>query len=585
MDRIPTEIFRLVVSMMDGDDALSAYRKDDRSATAGVEGTLQSPTDVDAESEAYAAEWRRQRSLLARSSFRKWLTAYRQQWSHWLLRSVNKVDANALARVDELARAPEVQVTKLATLKALRLCNKRLAVMTAESLFEDVLLHFTAESHAKLELISHHPTYKTYVRRLHIIPKAISGPLLQKRKFGTWICGDGGLFEDESTTYVAHEHWRGCLGTRAVLCKISQKMIDFHYVEYSSLHAKQQKLLDEAEAVLQGAIGRLPQLKRIESGLYWDWNRKRQDITSDDYDQKSGWSWNRKRLDLSPRDDVIDRVWKAGACRKRFDPDQGALVLRAVACGKATSGARLDVGPLLRDMETKTMQVARLDEEAVMNTLMAGIEHFCFYSNTVNGGAFQEQVHSDRLTNFLQAMSKLACQPLRSNHLGADQSTENVGNIITWPQLNHLSIRGIDSLDIHGLAALIYRHKDSLRQLTLYDVVYQDEKWCNLWADLQAGALEKIRIWPFQRSIIRELGRRAAATQGLPAMELRREAHRWADFGSHHETVFCDGAWSPRLGSYLREELVAKLFPSFAHAQTGLLADGDEKTEEAGSEM
>ena len=284
--------------------------------------------------------------------------------------------------------------------------------MTAEFLFEDVLLHFTAESHAKLELISHHPTYKIHVRGLHIVPKAISGPLLQKEKFGPWIRGDGGLFEDKSTTYVAHEHWWGNLGTRGVLwSKISRKMIDFHYMnymEYSSLHAKQQKLLDEAEAVLQGAIGRLPQLKRVESGLYWDWNRRRQDITSDGYEPRSSWSWNRKRLDLSPRDDVIDRVWKAGACRKKFDLDQGALVLRAVACGKATSGARFDVGSLLRDMETKTMQVARLDEEAVMNTLMASIEHFCFYSNMVNGGAFQEQVYSDRLKNFLPAMSKRA---------------------------------------------------------------------------------------------------------------------------------------------------------------------------------
>lgn len=106
MDRIPTEIFRLIVSMMDGEDALSAPRKDDRSAAKpGVEGSLRSPTDVDAEREA---EWEIQRSLLARSPLRKWLTAYRQQWSRWHLKSVHAVDANALASVDELARAPEI---------------------------------------------------------------------------------------------------------------------------------------------------------------------------------------------------------------------------------------------------------------------------------------------------------------------------------------------------------------------------------------------------------------------------------------------------------------------------------------------
>ena len=46
--------------------------------------------------------------------------------------------------------------------------------------------------------------------------------------------------------------------------------------------------------------------------------------------------------------------------------------------------------------------------------------------------------------------------------------------------------------------------------------------------------------------------------------------------GSGSQHVFSDGAWSPRLGSGLRDELVAKVFPSFAHAQIGLLAEDGE---------
>lgn len=47
-------------------------------------------------------------------------------------------------------------------------------------------------------------------------------------------------------------------------------------------------------------------------------------------ERNSGWSWDHKRLHLSRSDDLTDKVWKAGACRPKFDIDQGIMILKAV---------------------------------------------------------------------------------------------------------------------------------------------------------------------------------------------------------------------------------------------------------------
>ena len=145
----------------------------------------------------------------------------------------------------------------------------------------------------------------------------------------------------------------------------------------------------------------------------------------------------------------------------------------------------------------------------------------------------------------------------------ADRFDKAFGDSIIWPHLTQLSVDCIDYFDFCGLAGLIQRHKASLRRLTLYRVDYDDENRCNINADMRAGAMKTIRIWNMQRNVT--------------------ETHRRADSGSSH--IFSDGAWSPRLRSRLREELVAKLFPSFAHAQTGLLAEDDDSVKEAESEI
>lgn len=483
-------------------------------------------------------------------------------------RLLTAIDANmpTSGTREDLNPVDRTTVKRLATLKSLRLSNKKLAMTTAEFLFEEVLLHFTERSHAKLEAISQH-TYKDYVRVIHIVPKTISGPLLQKKEFGQWLRGRRTLIDNERIEYTARGYPGPLVMPNGV--KISRKVINFQYKEYSSLQARQRKLFATAEGVLQAAIGRLPQLKRVESGLYWDWDRRRLDIPPDDFEPRHGWGWLLKRPDISPRDDIIDIVWKAGACQTNFDMDQGAMILRAVARGRITSGARIDAGPLFRDLNIMVMQFVDPKEQAVVNTLMADTTHLDFHLKLADLYEVQETMSSSKVRSSLKAMTKLESLRFQSACLGTeDRFDQAFGNSITWPHLNYVSIQCVDSLDFGGLASLIHRHNASLRQLTLYDICYgpQYERRCNLWADLRAGALHEVRIWILSRRV-------AEADQ--PDMYWQHES------GSQY--VFSGGIWSPRLGSDLREDLVAELFPSFAHKQTGLLAEDEECIEEAES--
>ena len=464
-------------------------------------------------------------------------------------------------------------VNRLETLKSLRLCNKRLSVNTAEALFEEVVLHFTDLSHSKLEAISQHP-YKDYVRVLHIVPKAISGPLLSKKGFGRWLRGRRTLIDDPLIRYTGlGSPGLGFAGHMIMPngLNTSRKAINYHYAEYSSIHAKQQKLFATAEAVLQAAICHLPQLKRVESGLYWEWSRRREDTPTDDFEPSAGRHFLMSpRSGILPKDKAIERVWTTGACQMNFDMDQGAMILRAIARGKILSGARIDVGPMFRHLNIMVTQIADSEEKAVVNALIADAKHFNFSLTEAELHEAEEAMSFGRIVTFLQSMTNLESLRFQSECLDSeDRIGQAFGNLITWPHLSRLSVVGVDHLDFGGLAALVCRHKASLRQLMLYDFCFKLGRCCNLFAAMQAGTLDKINIWnPWRK---REVGEETIVSDILV------EGEGWLTFRPRY--VFSGGTWFPRLESDLRENLVAKLFPSSAFDQPALLAENDESTE------
>ena len=580
MDRIPVEVYRLIVSMIEDDERPVGFiKKGDNLYFIGDFDASQSVSN--ASTDVQVNNNRASSSAIVRSMtnmqrmLQEQIAALRKTQ---LLKLIHRMGASLPTKGKNEDGVPYLFRTanRLDTLKSLRLCNKRLSVNTAEAVFEEVVLHFTHLSHSKLKAISQHP-YKDYVRVLHIVPKAISGPLLSRKEFGRWLRGERTLIDDPLVRYAGQGyHGLGYQGSDGHLIMpnghdISRQTIDFHYAEYFSIHAKQQKLFATAETVLQAAVCHLPKLKRVEPGLYWEWSRRREDTPTDDFEPRPGRYFQvYLRRDILQKDKVIDRVWKIGACQENFDMDQGAMVLRAIARGKASSGARVDVGPLFRHLNIMVTQIANPEEKAVVNALMEDAKHFNFSLTKAENREAEENMSFGKIITFLQSMTNLESLRFQSEALNSgDRIGQAFGNFITWPHLTRLSITGANHRDFGGLTALICRHKASLRQLVLYDFHYRSARRCNLFAAMHAGTLDKIKVWCqwLKRSADEE-----------PVVSEIHEA--WITFTPHQ--VVSEGTWSPRLESDLREYLVAKLFPSSVFRHLALVAENDEITEDTG---
>ena len=252
MDRVPLEIYRLIVSMInDEENPLWAPNKDNsRSNTA--DGEFSHPVASD-QVEPHTNGSQTHSSSLIESTINMQGHLQSRLAKFWTIRFLTLI-RKLRARVsrnckdEELHKVPKNTFKRLATLKSLRLCNKKLAATTAEFVFEEVLLHFTEESHRKLEAISQHK-YGNYVQVLHIVPKAISGPLVPKTEFGQWLRGKRAVLDSNTLLDNTHILYPGDYPESLVMpgcVRISRKTISFHYEEYSSLHAKQQKLFATA---------------------------------------------------------------------------------------------------------------------------------------------------------------------------------------------------------------------------------------------------------------------------------------------------------------------------------------------------
>ena len=77
------------------------------------------------------------------------------------------------------------------------------------------------------------------------------------------------------------------------------------------------------------------------------------------------------------------------------------MILRAVARGRVTSGARIDAGPLLRDLSKGVTQIADPEEKAVVNMLMADAKYFNYYFKIADLHAVEEKLSYGIILSFL----------------------------------------------------------------------------------------------------------------------------------------------------------------------------------------
>ncbi|MCJ1460085.1 hypothetical protein MMC28_010464 [Mycoblastus sanguinarius] len=369
---------------------------------------------------------------------------------------------------------PEKDADSVAFIKALRLCSKKLAIVAAEHLYKEVLLHFTEESYAKMEAISHHPTYKLFVRGLHIVPKSISGPRLDREKFEQWLRGERLLVDGEDV----YCHSQATFGPRCFHLDIPKsidltpEVIDSHFIQYSSLYCKQEELLHKAESMLQTAVGHFSHLNRVESGLDWYYNRRKQD-------------------DTQSNEAIIDREWKYKSCQYKFDVDQGVMVLRAVAKGRTFSGSQLHAGQLFRDLDTMIMEIPDPEERALIHQLMSNAKIFKHIFNGRDIYGVNRLINSGECATFLQNMEQLECLSLQFPPMFTINISSVMGSA-TWPHLTSLCLVRL-SVDYSDLNGLLRRHKPTLKCLTLRDLWLQDEDWYAIFADLRGAALNQLR--------------------------------------------------------------------------------------------
>ena len=430
-------------------------------------------------------------------------------------------------------------------LKSLRLCSKRLAYMTAEFLFEKIYVHFTEESYERLEAISRHPVYRHYVKRLCIIPKAIRGSLLQRDEFEAWFRKRRELIENEYIYWTkAFDDYAGQVLSIPNSIKLTPAVIDFHYGRYWSLYTKQKNLVPKVEGILQGAIGCFTHLARVECVRKWhQWNRNC-NFHAD--------CRNNEKVDTD--DNEIDRAWKVSARPRTLDMDQSMTMLRAVARGRHASGAQLDAGPLFGEVDTWAVEVEDSRERSEIHGLMADANDLIirFRSNDLN--AVRRLIHSGRFAGLLGLATEVVS--LTCDFQGIFLPLELVplacifGNV-TWSRLTSLSLRYF-SVESKELIGLLSRHKSNLQHLTLSDGWLLGGSWYDVFSSLREGALKKIAVR--RRSDI--------SRYELSLDDHRRRFYGTVDdmlLQSTHplsEYLFDGAIWSPEIPAALRQQHV-----------------------------
>jgi len=398
-----------------------------------------------------------------------------QEVMDMIVRCASDVDYSHKAWPWRLWKEGESQVL-IPFIKALRLCNRRLANMTAPYLYKEVILHFSEESFNNMAAVSDHPTYRHYVRGLHIVPKAISGPKLDRAEFEEWLHGKRTLTSNDDVYYLQE----GQSGSSAFLqlphgFHLTPAKVDFHFDEYSLQYRKQLELLATAENRMVSAVSRFPRLRRVEPGSYWYWNRVRNQY-------------------IPGGEGNIPGEWTSSSCQTKFDMDQGTMLLKTLANGISVSQAQVDTGPLFMEFDTTAMDILDLDQQPAVLELLSHVKVFNHAFNVAHYEEVLDFVYSNRFAAFFNSMPNIEDLTI-SFYENVSYELPKLFGQTTWQNLTSLSIEKLHVIDQDHLAAMLQRHRSTLKYLTMFDLSVIDNKWYNVFAVLKGSALEKLRFY------------------------------------------------------------------------------------------
>lgn len=358
-------------------------------------------------------------------------------------------------------------------LKSMRICNKTISFAASKYVFREILLHFTEASHAKMKAIAQHPVHSKHVRDLRIMPKELCGPFLDREEFGRWLRGHRTLLGIPGTSYKTTGRYIR-IPESVELCS---HIINSHYAQYSSIYKAQEGFFPSAQILLQAAVGCLPNLKYIVSGMHWPLQRPKEPQSEED---------------------LICREWKRYGQLEVFEMDQTMMILRIIDQIRSHAGATIDFLRMLLDFDTLIIDLPQPNDNILVTQLVAEAKKFTFFFNTRDGARLGELVHSGKYTDFLAAMPKLEVLDCTSDQIdgfGMPTITSIFSNNF-WAHLTNLELSKFYAT-ADEVTDLFIRHKATLRCFSLRHILLREGNWSSVFQGLrvEGGALQHVEVY------------------------------------------------------------------------------------------
>jgi len=189
----------------------------------------------------------------------------------------------------------------------------------------------------------------------------------------------------------------------------------------------------------------------------------------------------------------IAYIWRFNACLRRYDINQAAMILRAVAQGQKLSSANISVTSIFRYTDTKIFDFSEIDHSDMLR-LCANEEDFSLGLNGYDMDTVQNILASGKIADFLGSLQKVrefGCSAYQL-HDGSSMLRGILG-VHTWPNLKVLSLDRFYT-NAGYLVGVFTRH-ENLENIDLANLMLSEGTWFEIFDSLRKGKLDHAHLW------------------------------------------------------------------------------------------
>ena len=358
-------------------------------------------------------------------------------------------------------------------LKALRMCCRGFGELGAKYLFEELWVHMNETSFANMTAIAEHPIYSHMVHELKIFPR-----LLTKFYFN-------GSYEREVRSRLRRIEANDVRTS----CALSAKEMDNAYKRYKDIWEGEDGLSGKIQTKLLHAMNKFPQLHSITSGVWQDFIqselRRVATVGKDPLLETTlmlpGLSW--ARLNYRHEGAHTSTVTKS--------------IMRAIASSRPVFAGMLHRAGVFSSFTIDYTKLSARDLKLVKRLVSCLT---CFelhiqnnkHKNTPDNPAIFREVLGWCNPN-LQELSIVDSRWSRfySEPVNAPHALKLVFGDTHWRRLSSLSLKQF-AVDGDTLITILRRHKSTLKQLFMSDMLLLSASWQKSFTELQGGVLALI---------------------------------------------------------------------------------------------